>query len=1768
MGTEGMGGGGGPMREYIELVVTSPASPLKGVRDAQQRVDALTASIKALQSQLSGLSTHAVFKLSPQQYARKAWTAEGKPLLGVGQVARAIGFSPDTVKDIRRTADMITAEVHRAIGMVQKELGNPAHGARARKKLEDQITTLRNWLPFSNVKSDSFSSAIQAGKFFGGGLLADLPKMPKGFSFPKPIRDILERGYAGVAMQNVVKGERALAWMLNGGVPVNAPAAPTNLAEAVRKPKPRPAPAAEADAGEPTPTPTRRKSKPGKSATGESATTLVAKPKPAGLVDIKRVRYSDGRSEKVTLIQQTGPDQTVETTTQGDESRQTTRTRVTKKLGRKLDLSLNQLANEYAVMLGTGPSGQAYSSVMKAAGLMYKSNPQYALLGMKDRMVEFSQQLRDKKAAYDKWHLAQEARADAGRRNARLGRSEDEERAALAMEDARINTRQQRQAQRADRMLSRFLTRNQKHAMAEYDEEVAGQHRLKRQTDVQAYEAALVRRGARWVSDESDPLTKRLGKRTYEFESDGRSYTAKLNYGAAGGAVAKLTERTRELRKETELLGGDFVKNTLKVTAWSASVGLLYQSFGLVQSSFASLVDNGYKMARLDQVFRQVGGTTRELSFDTMHLAAINGRSTREAMDAAIQWSRLGLTRMQVNEAVRVSLMAANVAEMTAAESTEHLQTVMQNYGLKVYQLGSVLGELNQISNTFNVTNRDLMEGLSRSAAVAKQAGLPLEELMGIIGAPVGTTGQSGANIGNAVKSVMLGLSNPALQDKLRSTYQFETTKGGEDLKSMSQILADLYVRYMKLNQAQQQSMLFSVAGRTQANRLAAMMDSYVQAQVLAVNAQLNLNSAEAENAKITATLRAQFAGLTAEWEKFVMIQGSGPADSLLYISKVMRDVLTLVNMPGMRAVTGWLLGLGAIGLGRSMMAAISVRNAAGQGFVGKSGAAVMREAGALSLAASGAIESVHARSLQRSQQRVEVENERRDKYYMRLRGQGLSAGDANAQVLSMYGHYGTPQGGLFSRGLKTVDSWGTVRMAAGVAQFNMSGLLGAHKVLGSLNVALGSLAKTASMAALAFSEFAVPLAIIYGATKAFDWAMEHFGQSIEGATKRLDDNLKEQEKHRAAGNAYGEAANAMSTFSAALTPDRFGRMRPDDVAALTGRLPDLMHLGETDLKKRDALQKASREELDRMRQAGDMEGVLVTLDKARFEYVALRNRELQNGYELGRKTLQIADEEISRLQRMNELGMRGRSGRDARIAELKLRRNEQQHQNIKSIMEQDGNLAQAWDEYLRYKVSHMSAVARVEEGVGAIGNVYGDIGTSNPMERAYVDMARIDAQTKALKSHIKLLDDQGKSDDTARQGKISAKTDISTELEQTRKDLAEINKPIEIAKQLIGTGPYTESEKNLLMGANFGSYPGPLPDGVSEKYRNMDFGKMFERHSQLQIHADELQNKLNTFNPAEAGEGMLGVQSRAKQRELDVQRLKELEAGSAAKKSTLPLYMQHTLFGFGQARAEHGAASHRYGIDETDRMLNERAAVERDMAGLEGRQNLTITERGQLIRDQNLLYANTLALRQRHAGIEAEIRQLAIDQNREFSRSFFGSGPGDMLRKLAAFRMAMRGPVSQGQLYGLNPDMRNDVGMLTGQNPQMMLLQNERNRLNAGIRGIIGSISNVAEGLDAAQLSISERLKRALDGMDRSLVEAFDKGINTALSDATENLGKLNSALSKATDATNTATDATLDFVAALRSIGGGGPGGIRFKLPGRIGGGWSPGMTERSGW
>ena len=1127
--------------------------------------------------------------------------------------------------------------------------------------------------------------------------------------------------------------------------------------------------------------------------------------------------------------------------------------------------------------------------------------------------------------------------------------------------------------------------------------------------------------------------------------------------------VAKIGEAEASFRRYNKALTdtkaaesawlGDFIKNTAKVTAWATSVGVLYKSIEVARESFEDLVEIGPKVGRLEQVFRGVGGSAQELAADTLHLAAVNGQSTEEAMESAINWSRLGLTRVQVNEAVRLSLIAANVAQLSVEETTQHLQAIMQNYGLTVGQLSAKLGEMVQISNIYNVTNAEMLQGISRTSAVAKQAGLPFEELLGILGATVGATKQSGANIGNAIKTMIVALSNPALQEKLRTQFQFESTTGGENIKQMNGLLADLYVRYEKLNDAERQSMLFSVGGRYQASRMAAILDNYVRAQTLAINAQLHLNTAEQENLKIIDTMKAGLTGVADEWERFVYIQGNrGPVQAIEGITTAFRNLLALMNSPaGSTAMTG-ILAVMTAASARTLLTGIAAKDAIKGGFIGRSVSSVAGAGRTLNSWMNATIAGFVGSTMPRA-----------------------------AQFAAPI-HPSLVQPSLLGRFVGGMGQMGQMGQMGGLAMARMGfgqifqGANAGIRTAGALNVALGGTAavlgtitKALAVAGVALAEFFAPIAVIIAGVIAFNKGMEILGLSSEAAQKKLAGFNDEAQKAAAAASAMAEASTLMGTMSKALSPDK-GLMRPEDAKRMITQGADAFYADESDLKVRQQKADAMRQELLTMVDQNRMAEVRQKLDERGMALMSSRKKYLQDEYQAGHEAVQANAAEIARLQNIQKgpMGLFFHDSRTQKISELQAAQADLEGKQTQNIIDQQSELDDYLQDRLSYDEKHLAALESEKTALEGIAQLYQMIKTNNPLEQNAAAMYSAQAQSAAAGRHIELLNKQDETDYTAKNA---------------------INDRVKNLK----------AQEDALRGQMLPMISGGGKTGVPA------FATPFaqQQHAGIQQQIDDIEKQIadaqtgRLLNPDGTQAAVtLGVVSRAQQREADIEAKRKADAEAAARAANVQTYEQQARFGLGQAASERGLTQSSYGYNQGDITVRQRNSLLAETARLEKEISTTqegsaqwVQLEGEYLNDLYLRNKNLNDLLEQRSDIQRQIYQLTVDSNREFMKSFFGAGPEEMLQKLAAFRMTMTvgpdgrpqaRPMTQGQFFSMSPDMRQSVGQLNPQfNPEMIELKNAQQEISDAITKAFGSLdlSKIDDGLVKA----SEQLAAAI---------------------------------------------------------------------------------------
>lgn len=1118
----------------------------------------------------------------------------------------------------------------------------------------------------------------------------------------------------------------------------------------------------------------------------------------------------------------------------------------------------------------------------------------------------------------------------------------------------------------------------------------------------------------------------------------------------AGAKVQEFERGLKATRAELGAAGRDFFRNTITVTAWAASVGALYGTLGLLRRQLTAFSEIDLGIARLAAVFRGASGEVQGLADDVLRLAAIEGRSSQEALDSAIRWSRVGYTRAEVAQATRVSLQAANVAEITAEEATERLMGVTAAYNLRARDLDDTLAMLNETSNTWNVSNADLLNGLTRTASVARLAKVPLAELIGIIGAAVGQTGQSGANIGNAIKSVITRLSSPELQGRLRDNFQFEVMLGEGDLAPASTILRDLFLAYQRFNGEQRQSLLYFVAGRTQASRMAAVLDSYVQSQVLAINAQLNLNSAEEENLRIRESLHNQLRGLVTEFERFTAMQMTlGPmGTSLKQAAESLRNVLRLGSeLTAMGGSTGAWIGQGMMGLGALVAARLAVtgvqmrdatRSRGGlAGFVGSSVGRVAGAGVALANTVDAATTSfMHGRW-----------------GLMQREGSQTFTGRAAGGLMhaeGIFSHTAEARGRLARMQILALRGEMTALGRAGVVSS-----IAWNRSLAAVSITARGLLMTLRATLIAvrslFMTVAVPMAGIAAAAYGFNRLMDRMGLSINGVTRELESMEQTADAAAAAAAAADMAIRLADTVQQAMTINR----DPSERARMLKQLSEV-----------SAFSQGGRETF-----AGAATGTVgdEAVDAAlEEEKVLLRNRATRERIaevEANRNQITKARTDRDRLIAIQESGAwLGRESRQKNIDVLTQRIARTNERNLSLMLEENEALEKRMEmdqRFLQMRQAFQVSAKGFGSIIEATPTVMGDAG------RAVARVVAIQAENDARDRQIELaeaaakqaMDDQSARDEIMRKEEESIK---SLRLQIADLDAAQL-RSMQLRSQGLGPG---------------GALTG---DSAIGQQRDKLFAELQRREQEFMTLANT-----PTGEQERLMQNLRQARKDRKEGELPEQ-LARQEAPFAILRSEINQLGELT-------RSRLGGED--VGADAAERVQNRLAAAERllDVSRLET--ETAATAQGQaeaMVRRLAAIQGVQDALLDRQrlmVDLRRQEFQIVADARRELERTLLTAGPADMVRRMAAARLG-QGGVSGSQFLSAAPSMREELARLFPESFNTDILQARRARrtLEQGGGGMsdTGIIAQL-RGILIEQGEVQQMLRALLPGA--SLVE------------------------------------------------------------------------------
>ena len=222
-------------------------------------------------------------------------------------------------------------------------------------------------------------------------------------------------------------------------------------------------------------------------------------------------------------------------------------------------------------------------------------------------------------------------------------------------------------------------------------------------------------------------------------------------------------------------------------------------------------------------------------------------------------------------------------------------------------------------TNRNSVSMDDMAQATSEAASMAAQTGTTIEELSAMIGTMEARTKSGGAEVGNAIKAILVNLSNTS-STKVVETLQeagasmTEYVNGVEQLRNPIDILHDLAKTYNSLEDSDplKSEILTNVGQKYHANKLAALLTGWDDYEKMLTDYSEGAGSAAVEAEKSATNWEGSLNKLSNSFTELVnnFVNSDAVIGGLNFFDGLIQGADTLVDSLGTLGTVGASLGL------------------------------------------------------------------------------------------------------------------------------------------------------------------------------------------------------------------------------------------------------------------------------------------------------------------------------------------------------------------------------------------------------------------------------------------------------------------------------------------------------------------------------------------------------------------------------------------------------------------------------------------------------------------------------------------------------------------------------------------------------------------------------------------------------------------------------------------------------------------------------------------
>ena len=280
--------------------------------------------------------------------------------------------------------------------------------------------------------------------------------------------------------------------------------------------------------------------------------------------------------------------------------------------------------------------------------------------------------------------------------------------------------------------------------------------------------------------------------------------------------LGRITQKADEFTKSLEA-------SNARVIAFGASAAII----GGVTTAFKELVVQAVNVQRILTDINVVLGTSQknlaQFGKDLFDVARNTSQALDVAAEAALEFSRQGLTMEETLRRTNDALILTRLTGIDAAASVSGLTAAVNGFADAGLTTTSIINKLAAVDVKFAVSADDLIDALSRAGAVAQDAGVNFDQLVGAVTAAQQITARGGAVIGNSFKTIFTRIQRSSTLNNLEKLGVAVRDIEGNTLPAM-RVLENLANTYKDLGDATSAAIAEQVGGVFQINVLKAAL--------------------------------------------------------------------------------------------------------------------------------------------------------------------------------------------------------------------------------------------------------------------------------------------------------------------------------------------------------------------------------------------------------------------------------------------------------------------------------------------------------------------------------------------------------------------------------------------------------------------------------------------------------------------------------------------------------------------------------------------------------------------------------------------------------------------------------------------------------------------------------------------------------------------------------------------------------------------------------